>query len=479
MHILLTIIKISHKTTILICIAACWVHATYTQTTLPNYFSDSMVLQQQSPVAIWGHDKPNTKISIKASWGSKAQTVADEKGNWKLKIHTPNAGGPFIVQIKGSTKILYQHVLVGEVWLCSGQSNMEMPVKGNMNQPVLGSNEVILNSFNPNIRCFTVPRSVSKTNATNADGYWKSASPANTGNFSATAYFFAKKVHALLGVPIGIIHTSWGASNIESWMDSATLAAIKQVKIPETVTLKEANTTPTMLYKSMLHPFIGYGIRGVLWYQGEGNRERAKEYQALLPALIRSWRTQWQQGDFPFYFAQIAPHSGLPKSEINGAFLREAQLKTMLTVENTGMAVTMDIGEQFLIHPAQKEMVGNRLAYWALAKDYHIDGIGYSGPVYDKIERIKNDTITISFKYANLGLTSFGKPLTDFEIAGEGKVFYPANAFFTKGKAEWVSVTSDSVKNPVSVRYGFKNWVQGCLYNTQGLPASSFRTDDW
>jgi sialate O-acetylesterase len=451
----------------------------FAQTQLPNFFSDSMVLQQQTEAAIWGTDRPKTKITIKASWGNAGKTTTDDNGKWKLKIQTPSAGGPFTLSIKGSTTITFAHVLVGEVWLCSGQSNMEMPVKGNMNQPVLGSNEAILNSYNPNIRCFTAPRTVSKVNADNVNGYWKNASSVNTGNFSATAYFFAKKVNAILGIPIGIIHTSWSASNIESWMDSATLAGIKEVKIPETVTMKDANTIHTMLYKSMLHPFIGYGIRGVLWYQGEGNRERAKEYQVLFPALIRSWRNQWQQGAFPFYFAQIAPHSGLPKSEVNGAFLREAQLKTMQTVENTGMAVTMDIGEQFLIHPAQKEMVGTRLAYWALAKDYHIDGIAYCGPVYDKIEHIKNDTITISFKYASLGLTSFGKPLTDFEIAGEDKIFYPANAFFTKGKQEWISVTSDSVKKPVSVRYGFKNWVQGCLYNTQGLPASSFRTDDW
>ncbi len=451
----------------------------HSQTTLPLFFSDSMVLQQQTEAAIWGTDKPETKIIVKTSWGSSSKTSTDKDGKWKLKITTPKAGGPFMVEIKGTNKITYKNVLIGEVWLCSGQSNMEMPVRGNMNQPIIGSNEAILNSTNTNIRSFNAVKSVSKIPLNDINGFWKSASPATTGSFSAVAYFFAKKVHSITGVPIGIIHTSWGGSNIETWMDSTTLATFKKVNIPADVTMKNANSAHTILYKSILHPFIGYTIKGALWYQGESNRERANEYQNLFSGLISSWRNQWQQGNFPFYFVQIAPHSGLPNNHINGAFLREAQLKTLLSVENTGMAVTMDIGEQFLIHPAQKELVGNRLAYWALAKTYNIEGITYSGPIFNKIESNKNDTITVSFKYADMGLNSFGKPLTDFEIAGEDKKFYPANAFFAKGKLQWVSVTSDSVKNPIHVRYGFKNWLQGSLFNTAGLPASSFRTDDW
>lgn len=455
------------------------IHSTKAQTVLPNFFSDSMVLQQQMEVPFWGTDKPNTKITIQCSWGKQASTITNAKGYWKIKVLTPSYGGPYTIHIKGSNSIHYKNVLVGEVWFCSGQSNMEMPVKGYNNQPVLGSNEAILHSNNSNIRCFNAPRSVSNTNATNVNAKWLAASPANTGSFSATAYFFARKINAILNIPIGIIHTSWGGSIIESWMDSTTLSSAIKVATPDSVTLKNANSVHTALYKSMLHPFIGYGIKGVLWYQGESNRTRPKEYETLFPLLINSWRKQWQQGNFPFYFVQVAPHSGLPNTNVNGGYIREAQLKTMLAVENTGMAVTLDIGEQFLIHPAQKELVGNRLAYWALAKTYNIPGIAYSGPIFDKIESNKNDTITLSFKHAEMGLNSFGKPLTDFEIAGEDKKFYPANAFFTKGKLQWVSVTSDSVKNPVHVRYGFKNWLQGSLFNTAGLPAPSFRTDDW
>lgn len=448
-------------------------------TKLPFFFSDSMVLQQQTDVAIWGTDNPDTKISIKTSWGNNIKTITEKNGKWKIKVPTPKAGGPFTIEIAGTNKITYKNVLVGEVWLCSGQSNMEMPVKGYNSQPVLGSNEAILNSNNPNIRCFDALKVVSKVPLDNIKGFWKSASPATTGNFSASAYFFAKKMNAILGVPIGIIHTSWGGSNIEAWLDSSSLASFQKVIIPEKVIYNQANVTNTILYNSLLHPFIGYTIKGMLWYQGEGNRARPKEYQTLFPLLIKSWRAQWGQGDFPFYFAQIAPHSGNPNNQINGAFLREAQLQTMQTVENTGMVVTLDIGEEFLIHPAQKETVGNRFAYWALAKDYDTKGIGYCGPVYDKIERIKSDTVLLSFKYADNGLNTFGKTLTDFEVAGEDKVFYPAIAFLTKGKNNWVTVKSDSVKNPIHVRYGFKNWVAGSLFNNQGLPASSFRTDDW
>jgi sialate O-acetylesterase len=260
-------------------------------------------------------------------------------------------------------------------------------------------------------------------------------------------------------------------------MDSATLSSFKTVKIPERTTIKEANTTHTMLYNSMLHPYIGYTIKGMLWYQGETNRENSKEYHALFSLLIQSWRKQWDQGPFPFYFVQIAPHEEIKLN--TGALLREAQLKTMQTVENTGMAVTMDIGEKNMIHPSQKEQVGNRLAYWAFSKNYNIPNIVFSGPVYKQVERTSGNSLIVVFDYAEMGLNTFGKQLTDFEIAGEDKVFYPAKAVFTKDRRTCITVWSEQVKNPISVRYAFKNWVEGCLYNTQGLPASSFRTDNW
>ncbi len=448
----------------------------FSQTRLPALFGDNMILQQQQLVSVWGTDDPHTKISVTGIWGKAATVTSDERGHWKLKLQTPAAGGPYTVVVKGSKAVTLKNVLVGEVWFCSGQSNMEMPVKGYANQPVIGSNETILNSANDKIRFLNTPRSVSLTPLYDVKGEWRAASPATTGNFSAVAYYFAKKLQALLGVPVGIIQSAWGASTIESWMDKETLSAFAGKKIPEKLPETDPNRTPTILYNSMLHPYIGYTIKGMLWYQGEANRENASEYHSLFSSMIESWRKQWQQGEFPFYFVQIAPFE---PGKWNAAFLREAQLKTMESVKNTGMAVTMDIGEQTVIHPSQKETVGNRLAYWALAKDYNFQGIAFSGPVYRSMENTANGRMIVTFDHCEQGLTSFGKLLSGFEIAGEDKVFYPAEAIFTKDKNRSITVWSDSVKSPVSVRYAFKSWAQGCLFNSQGLPASSFRTDNW
>ena len=446
------------------------------QTRLPAMFSDNMVLQQKELVAVWGLDLPNTKIIVRGSWGKQATATTDASGHWKLKLLTPAAGGPHSMSIKGTKELTLQNVLIGEVWFCSGQSNMEMPVKGYSNQPVIGSNETILNSANDNIRFLNTPRSSSITPLYDVKGEWKAASSATTGNFSATAYYFAKKLQAVLGVPVGIIQSAWGASIVESWMDTESLSAFKNTVIPLSLPDSLPNRTPTILYNSMLHPYIGYRIKGVLWYQGESNRENANEYLAMFTSMIQSWRKQWQQGDFPFYYTQIAPFE---PGKVNAALLREAQLQTMLTVKNTGMAVTMDIGERTVIHPAQKETVGNRLAYWALAKDYDVKGIAFSGPVLREQQKTANGRLLLLFDHCEQGLSSFSKPFADFEIAGEDKIFYPAQATIRTDKNGGLMVWNDSVKDPVSVRYAFKNWAEGSLFNVQGLPASSFRTDEW
>jgi sialate O-acetylesterase len=446
------------------------------QTKLPAFFGDDMVLQQNEKVNIWGTDKPNTTVLVKGSWGQNAKVTANEKGNWKLKLPTPGAGGPYTLVIKGSSEILFKNILIGELWFCSGQSNMEMPVKGNLNQPVVGSQEAILNSANNNIRFFKNAHATSLTPLTDAKGKWQIAGPSTTGECSATAYFFARKINSVLNIPVGIITSSWGSSTVESWMDTQILSAFKNTILPDTIPKNLPQTIPTIMYNAMLHPFIGYTIKGVLWYQGEANRVNANEYRNKFTALINSWRRQWQQGDFPFYFVQIAPFE---PGKINAAYLREAQLQTMLTVQNTGMAVTLDIGEQTVIHPSQKEPVGVRLAYWALVNNYGVKGITCSGPVYKQMEKTADNKIVLTFDNCNDGLTSFGKPLSDFEIAGEDKVFYPAEAKINNDKKGKVIVWSESVKDPVSVRYAFKNWAEASLFNTQGLPASSFRTDDW
>ncbi|NNE66461.1 MAG: sialate O-acetylesterase [Pyrinomonadaceae bacterium] len=449
----------------------------FAQIKLPSFFSDQMVLQQNEEVAIWGSDKPESKISVKGSWGAESDASADGNGRWKLKLKTPAFGGPYTLTIKGSNEVVLTNVMIGEVWLASGQSNMEMPVKGYRNEPINDSIETILNSGNSQIRLFTVRRNGSLTPLDDVRGKWSEASPATVKEFSATAYFFGRKLNKLLNVPVGLIHTSWGGTKAEAWTPKESLADFPSIQIPEKLPVPGQEGpvyTATLLYNAMIHPLIGYRIKGVIWYQGESDAGEPEQYSRLFPTMIRSWREQWKQGDFPFYFVQIAPFE---YGRGNAGFLRESQLKTMQTVEKTGMAVTMDIGDCKSVHPREKRLVGNRLAYWALSKDYGFEGIAFSGPVFKEIGEIKEGKIKVFFDHSGNGLSSFGKELVGFEVAGEDKVFHPAKARINRDRS--ITVSSDEVLKPVAVRYTFNNCTKGTLFNTEGLPASSFRTDTW
>ena len=447
----------------------CWA-----QTQLPGFFSNNMVLQQKEKVSIWGQDLPSTTITLSGSWGEKVTTQSGESGKWKAQLTTPEAGGPYTLEVTGSRKIILSNVMIGEVWLCSGQSNMHMPVKGFVNQPVNNSNQAISTSQNPQIRLFNTQRDASLQQRQDVQGKWTEANPSTVKNFSATAYFFGRKLEQVMDVPIGLIHTSWGGSRIEAWMDAKTLSDFPSVQIPDRVPISKKQKRATLLYNAMLHPFVGYNLKGVIWYQGEANRAEPLKYKRLFPAMIRSWRDQWQQGKFPFYFVQIAPFN---YKKDNSAFLREAQLHTMKTTENTGMVVTLDIGACNRIHPREKEKVGKRLAYWALSNNYGMGGITCSGPVYKNMEKTGSGKIKLTFDYATNGLSSFGKKIKGFEIAGKDSIFHPARARINRDKT--VSVWSKQVENPVAVRYGFTNCPEATLFNVGGLPASSFRTDDW
>jgi sialate O-acetylesterase len=444
------------------------------QTQLASLFNNHMVLQRNSQIAIWGYDKPNSKITVNATWGSKAQATANAAGKWETKLATTQAGGPYQIKVNGSSSINLTDVLLGEVWLCSGQSNMEMPVKGFRNQPVENSNQLILNSNNNQIRFFNVVNKISTTPLDSCKGYWEAASFETIPNFSAIAYVFGKMLQENLDVPIGLVTSDWGGTVAQAWMDNQTLkAGFNEIKLPADADKNINQNTPTALYNGMINPLIPFTFKGVIWYQGESNRLNAAQYQKLFPALINSWRAQFLQPNLPFYFVQIAPFTY--NNQGNSAGLREAQLKTMLTVKNTGMVSTLDIGTADFIHPPKKIEVGERLALWALGDTYGFKGITYSGPVYKSFE-IENNKAIISFDYADMGLSSFGQELADFEIAGADKKFYPAKAVI---KNTGLEVTAEEVFKPVAVRYGWKNYLKGTLFNTAGLPASSFRTDDW
>ena len=454
------------------------------QVNLCSLFSDNMVLQQQSNVAVWGWDKKGTPITVVTSWNKKIyKTVTDTSGKFMLKVTTPVAGGPYQLMVSDGKPVTLNNVLIGEVWICGGQSNMEMPMKGFKGQPIYGSNEAIINSKNSNIRLFTVPRA-SKTEAQTdiKKSQWLEADPESVANFSATGYYFGRLLSKMLNVPIGLIHCSYSGSSIQAWMDAKTLQAFPEIKVPaKTDSIKQVSRTPTTLYNGMLKPILGYGMRGMIWYQGESNYDNPDQYQNLFETFVKTVRAQWGEGDFPFYFAQIAPYdyAQLPPynkgGKYNSAYLRDVQRKAADKIPNTGMAVLMDIGEQVTIHPPRKEPGGTRLAYLALGKTYGLKGFGYQSASYDALTS-KGTAAVLKFKDATQGLTAFFKDITTFEIAGADKHFYPAKAVINGAS---VTVTSEQVKEPVAVRYAFKDFVVGELYGTDGLPVSSFRTDDW
>jgi sialate O-acetylesterase len=315
------------------------------------------------------------------------------------------------------------------------------------------------------------------------EGKWETASPKSTANFSATAWYFGSLLQAVLNVPVGLIHVSYGGSSMEAWMNQEMLKDFEGVTIPKTKQdlAKDPNRVATTLFNGMLSPVIGYGIKGCIWYQGESNYERAAQYKDLFEKMVSSWRGLWNQGEFPFYYAQIAPFNYAafhPKDNLekyNSAYLREAQLKASAAIPKTGMAVLMDIGEENNIHPVDKEKGGSRLAYLALAKSYAIEGFEFESPKFKGME-IVGSSVTVSFDDAPNGITAYGKEVSGFEIAGEDKVFYPAKA---EVRRKSVVLTSDKVAKPAAVRYLFRDFTKAELFSVGGLPVSSFRTDQW
>jgi sialate O-acetylesterase len=644
---------------------------------MPSVFSDNMVLQQKAKVNIWGQSFAGDKITIAASWGKSARVVANADGKWIVSLETVAAGGPYSLTLVGvKSKKEIKGILLGEVWLCSGQSNMEMPLKGWLpKNPIMHSKEEIEQSANPKLRMFTVAKSFSVIPENECVGQWEEASPATVGNFSASAYFFGKKLFSELNVPIGLIHTSWGGTPAEAWTSSdalkmypdfapvvtnfqgllkesqkskdwmtshpfvalkssvpnpwagllfndeqcssvalsdtgwATISLPKEIEsvigtfdgafwlrkwieVPQSWVGKELvldlpgvddmdrtyingelvgateetgfwqalrhytvasniikpglnliairvvdngggggisdvvnpmelkikaepaqsiklagkwsylpvaeffnngfylydvakqdyrnkpktsfdlnQYTPTALYNAMIQPLVPYTIKGAIWYQGESNVGRAKQYQTLFPLMIESWRKSFAQGNFPFYFVQIAPYIYSGKENIESAEIREAQRLSLQKVDKSGMVVTLDIGNVDDIHPANKTDIGNRLALWALAKNYN-KNITCSGPLYKYI-KIEGNKAIISFDYAEKGLKAVGN-LDGFEVAGSDKNYVSAVAQI-KGKT--VVVSSEKVDKPAYVRYAFKNGSTATLFNVEGLPASTFSTE--
>ena len=633
-----------------------------------SLFSNHVVLQQKENVAIWGIGRGGEKVKVVGSWGSEATTNVDEKGNWQLKLKTPEAGGPYQLNIISSkNNIQIKDVMIGEVWLASGQSNMEMPLKGwPPRDPIANSTEEIANAKYPQIRMFDVPNIYDSKERTSVNGNWEICSSETAANFSASAYFFARRLHQELKIPIGIINSTWGGTPAESWTSKTQLktlgdfdnviAAIENpererqtnewydrwkkmdipndakgwdnidlndlflavpnfddsnwetIKLPgridfqneqdlngafwvrkkieindvssdytfnsgpvddtdavffngkkiggkvnsydvdrkytipksllkkgkntiairiidtggpgsingemqltngkETIsiegnwkyifsaemyqdkiyiydlekvkTLKRPNVlvvnawTPSSLYNAMIHPLVPYNIKGAIWYQGESNVGRAEQYRRLFPAMIKNWRQQWSD-NFPFYFVQIAPfnyQNSLNPMLDESQKIRDAQRHT-LSLEKTGMVVTLDIGDNENIHPANKQDVGKRLAGLALANDYG-ENIIASGPIF-KSHRIKRKKIFLEFDYTGSGLKAKNSKLVGFEIAGADKKFVAADAKIVGSK---IKVCAKGISYPKYVRYAWRDISEASLFNKEGLPASSFTTED-
>lgn len=635
---------------------------------LPAVFGDNMVLQQRSRVAIWGCAAPDENVKIKGNWGWRTvSTRADSEGKWMLRLKTPQAGGPYTLTVSADTTIVYRDVLIGEVWFCAGQSNMDMwMTKGAGKAGVLNYEEEIAKAHYPEIRLFHVGQKLAESPREDCDGSWCQCSPESVARFSAVAYYYGLALYKELGVPIGLIQSSWGGSPAQAWTSREALESHpdfryylnkleeilkceknkerlkreyeedlnrwilesyaldkkiwrswisaelddsdwqtmnlpgswesaglpdfdgtvwfrKHFTVPEDFLGKEllfdlgpvddmdrtfingkrvgeiqergkfkvsreypipadllkpgdnvvsirvtdykgsggiygdtdhlrivtaenqrvvadlsgewlykiaydlkdhrpipeipgkmTKSTPTALFNGMVAPLIPYTIKGVVWYQGESNRSEAYAYRELFPLMVADWRERWQLGNFPFYYVQIAPF-GYKSDYPIAAELRESQLVCLKTIPNSGMVVTMDIGDVNDIHPRDKKTVGQRLSLWALAKTYHREGVHYSGPLYKEMV-VEDNEVRIHFDFADDGLKINGDELSYFTIAGSDSVFQPAKA---KIEGNTILVWNENIKKPIAVRFGWSNTAELNLYNSAGLPAAPFRTDNF
>ncbi|WP_372808131.1 sialate O-acetylesterase [Pontiella sp.] len=459
---------------------------------LASLFSSDMVLQQQTDAAIWGQAAPGAKVSVAVSWSKQvAEATADADGRWKTSIKTPKAGGPHRVTVKsGGETVELKNVLSGEVWFCTGQSNMQWKMRG---YGVDFWKEDVEAANLPNIRFCQVAQVIALEPQDSVQAKWSVCNPTSVLSFSAIGFFFGRELYEELNVPIGLVSVNWGGSSAETWVAKETLSKqfpefnARMAEYPKMAAesgvlhmsaqgrpqgLNQRN--PAVLYNGMINPLVSFALRGAIWYQGESNVKDPVQYRTLFPAMIQDWRTRWGIGDFPFYYVQIAPFNY--KSEpIPVAFLREAQTMA-LSVPNTGMAVTMDVGDETNIHPKQKKPVAHRLALLALAKTYGKSDLVYSGPLY-KACKVEGNQIRLAFDHVDGGLVgNDGEALTHFTISGADRKFVDAEAVID---GDTVVVRAAGVSKPVAVRYGWGNADMPNLANQEGLPAPSFRTDDW
>jgi len=477
------------KRFLLVAALALWAAPLFADVRLPALFTNHMVLQQGQKNRVWGWADAGEDVIV--TIGGQRQTAkANDKGKWQVTLDALPTGGPLTLSITGKNKLAIEDVLVGEVWICSGQSNMQWAV-GQSNDADLESRTAKF----PKIRLISVPQVGTQEPQEDFKGEWKVCTPETVKDFSAVGYFFGRQLHETLDVPIGLIDDAWGGSACEAWVRRDLLekdenyrpliARWEQIERNPDAAKKAkgnplgGNARPGNIYNGVLKPTIGYGLRGVIWYQGESNASRAYQYRDLFPLMIQSWRDEWQQGDFPFYWVQLADYMAEKSEPAESAWaeLREAQTMTMDKLPNTGEAVIIDLGEARDIHPRSKQDVGKRLARWALARDYGISEIAYHSPQYKSMEK-QGNKIVLSFNHVGPGLYNFDvdKPI-GFAIAGSDKKFVWADAKLVG--TDKIEVWSDKVSEPASVRYAWADNPVCNVYSRNGLPLTPFRTDDW
>lgn len=481
---------------------------------LASVFSDHMVLQRDKPVPVWGTARPGEKLRIEFAGQSKAmQGGAD--GKWSVTLDPmPASVEPRKLEIHssiGSLQSSITNILIGDVWLCGGQSNMKWALGG-----TLEGQAIIQSADHPNLRLLKVPKRILKEPSETFDAAWSAATPENVGGFSAVGYIFGQRVHRETGIPIGLIMCAEGSTSVECWVSNETLQnelfapaiakwkeveaewadpAVRKkhihnkVKDPDVIQPSDARTYPGGCFNGMLNPLFPFAFKGVVWYQGVANRQRGIQYRDLFPFMISEWRTRFDQDDLPFYIVQL-PEIGKPKSSVGDSLVAELREAQALTAEKdplVEMAVIIDSDQNGNIHPKNKQLPAERLARIALAKDCG-QNVAYSGPVFRSME-IRGDVAYVTFAHAegmmtarrtgpaSLEIKETDEPLANFALAGADKVFYRAEAEI---EGETVVVSSDAVKNPVAVRYAWSDSPVGCnLYNAAGLPAGPFRTDEW
>lgn len=439
----------------------------------PNpLFTDGAVLQRGQAVPVWGTANDGEKVTVELG-GQKLDTTAKD-GKWRVDLKPLEAGGPFTMKISGENTVEVKDLLVGEVWVASGQSNMEWKFNASHEPDVERPK-----AKHPQLRMFTAAKVTSPVPLADLKGSWVTCSPETVGGFSAVAYYFARDLQAKLGVPVGVISTSWGGTPAQAWTSVEGFAGHAELdgyakQAQDNLVQFSAAAPPkplgpgtaSVLFNGMIAPAIPYAMKGVIWYQGESNAGKSKEYQTLFPAMIADWRAKWKLGDFPFLYVQIAPFKGQPPE------IREAQLVTLGKSKNTAMAVTTDVGNENDIHPKKKEPVGHRLSLAACALAYG-EKIEYSGPLYDSM-KADGAKAVIAFTHVGGGLVAEGGELKGFTIAGADGKFVPAKAEI---KGANVVVSAEGVAEPKAVRYGWANVPDVNLFNKEGIPASPFRTD--